>query len=187
MTLWYRAPEVLLGTTYATPVDIWSCGCIFAELYRRSPLFPGKYETDQLAKIFQVVGTPPLSAWPEDSPVLRNNFVNNLPRNLQDLVPEIDPLALDLLEVSSLLSVGKQINRNVPLIRKCWCSTPSLGSPLSQPWHILTSVTTAQVLMTSPPPPTRIPTSPGPPCRTCRTPPSTPAKIHPQYRKPTTA
>ena len=54
VTLWYRAPEVLLGTTYATPVDIWSCGCIFAELYRRSPLFPGKYETDQLAKIFQV-------------------------------------------------------------------------------------------------------------------------------------
>ena len=108
MTLWYRAPEVLLGTTYATPVDIWSCGCIFAELYRRSPLFPGKYETDQLAKIFQVVGTPPLSAWPEDSPVLRNNFVNNLPRNLQDLVPEIDPLALDLLEVSSLLSVSSR-------------------------------------------------------------------------------
>merc|ERR1711953_1329747 len=49
VTLWYRAPEVLLGTTYATPVDIWSCGCIFAELYRKSPLFPGKYETDPLA------------------------------------------------------------------------------------------------------------------------------------------
>merc|ERR1711874_121167 len=98
VTLWYRAPEVLLGTTYATPVDIWSCGCIFAELYRKSPLFPGKYETDQLAKIFQVLGTPPASAWPEDSPVLRNNFVNHQPRNLEDLVPEIDPLALDLLE-----------------------------------------------------------------------------------------
>merc|ERR1712141_209702 len=41
VTLWYRAPEVLLGTTYATPVDIWSCGCIFAELYRKSPCSPG--------------------------------------------------------------------------------------------------------------------------------------------------
>jgi serine/threonine protein kinase len=35
VTLWYRAPEVLLGTTYATPVDIWSAGCILAELYTR--------------------------------------------------------------------------------------------------------------------------------------------------------
>merc|ERR1712045_955334 len=55
-------------------------------------------ETDQLAKIFQVLGTPPASAWPEDSPVLRNNFVNQQPRNIEQLVPEIDPLALDLLE-----------------------------------------------------------------------------------------
>ena len=35
VTLWYRSPEILLGTTYATPVDIWSCGCILAELYLR--------------------------------------------------------------------------------------------------------------------------------------------------------
>jgi len=115
VTLWYRAPEVLLGTTYATPVDIWSCGCIFAELYRRSPLFPGKYETDQLAKIFQVVGTPPVTAWPEDSPVLRNNFVNNQPRNLQDLVPEIDPLALDLLEKMLLFDPKSRITAQAAL------------------------------------------------------------------------
>ena len=111
VTLWYRAPEVLLGTTYATPVDIWSCGCIFAELYRKSPLFPGKYETDQLAKIFQVLGTPPASAWPEDSPVLRNNFVNHQPRNLEDLVPEIDPLALDLLEVRKCGDKNKKTSK----------------------------------------------------------------------------
>ena len=35
VTLWYRSPEILLGTTYATPVDLWSCGCILAELYLR--------------------------------------------------------------------------------------------------------------------------------------------------------
>merc|ERR1712062_955567 len=115
VTLWYRAPEVLLGTTYATPVDIWSCGCIFAELYRKSPLFSGKYETDQLAKIFQVVGTPPVTAWPEDSPVLRNNFVNNQPRNLQDLVPEIDPLALDLLEKMLLFDPKSRITAQAAL------------------------------------------------------------------------
>ena len=46
VTLWYRSPEVLLGTSYGTPVDIWSCGCIFAELFSRKPLFPGQYEVN---------------------------------------------------------------------------------------------------------------------------------------------
>ena len=103
VTLWYRAPEVLLGTSYATPVDIWSCGCILAELFTRKPLFPGKYETDQLARIFSVLGTPSVADWPEESPILRNNFVNNSPQQLTDLIPEIDPLAKDLLEVRLIL------------------------------------------------------------------------------------
>lgn len=98
VTLWYRAPEVLLGTTYATPVDMWSVGCIFAELFTRKPLFPGQYEVDQLAKIFEMLGTPSESEWPDDSAVLRNNFVYARPRSVADMVPEIDPLAKDLLE-----------------------------------------------------------------------------------------
>nr|CAD7453300.1 unnamed protein product [Timema tahoe] len=53
VTLWYRAPEVLLGQPYATSVDIWACGCIMAELFRRAPLFNGSSEGDQLDKIFQ--------------------------------------------------------------------------------------------------------------------------------------
>ena len=55
VTLWYRSPEVLLTTSYATPVDAWSCGCIFAELFRRKPLFCGQSEADQLSKIFEYV------------------------------------------------------------------------------------------------------------------------------------
>jgi cyclin-dependent kinase 2 len=43
VTLWYRAPEILLGAKeYSTPIDIWSIGCIFAELIGRTPLFPGE-------------------------------------------------------------------------------------------------------------------------------------------------
>ena len=62
-------------------------------------LFPGKYETDQLAKIFQLLGTPSVADWPDKSPVLRNNFVNFQPRNILDLIPDMDrdPLARDLL------------------------------------------------------------------------------------------
>lgn len=55
VTLWYRAPEILLGQKqYSTPVDIWSIGCIFAEMAQRKALFAGDSEIDQIFKIFQV-------------------------------------------------------------------------------------------------------------------------------------
>jgi cyclin-dependent kinase 2 len=54
VTLWYRAPEILLGAKqYSTPVDVWSVGCIFAEMVNRKPLFPGDSEIDELFKIFR--------------------------------------------------------------------------------------------------------------------------------------
>lgn len=54
VTLWYRAPEILLGgKEYSTPVDMWSVGCIFAEMATRTPLFPGDSEIDQLYRIFR--------------------------------------------------------------------------------------------------------------------------------------
>ena len=65
VTLWYRAPELLLGTErYGSEIDIWSMGCIFAELLTREPLFQGKNEVDQLSKIFALLGTPTTTTWP---------------------------------------------------------------------------------------------------------------------------
>ena len=65
VTLWYRAPEVLLGGShYSTPVDMWSVGTIFAELARKQPLFPGDSELQQLLHIFKLLGTPSESVWP---------------------------------------------------------------------------------------------------------------------------
>nr|KJB75573.1 hypothetical protein B456_012G047600 [Gossypium raimondii] len=56
VTLWYRAPEVLLGSThYSTAVDMWSVGCIFAEMVRRQALFPGDSEFQQLLHIFRYI------------------------------------------------------------------------------------------------------------------------------------
>ena len=57
VTLWYRAPEVLLGSRhYSTAIDMWSVGCIFAEMVMRGiPLFPGDSEIDQIFKIFRSV------------------------------------------------------------------------------------------------------------------------------------
>src|ERR1700722_16600037 len=65
VTLWYRAPDVLLGSTmYSTNIDIWSIGCIFAELVTGRPLFPGSDVTDQLQRIFKSLGTPNPTTWP---------------------------------------------------------------------------------------------------------------------------
>lgn len=59
VTLWYRAPELLLGAKeYTSAVDVWSVGCILAELLIGRPLLPGKTEIDQLDKIFSLLGYP---------------------------------------------------------------------------------------------------------------------------------
>jgi serine/threonine protein kinase len=65
VTLWYRAPELLLGASrYSAAVDVWSVGCIFAEMATGLPLFPGRSDIDQLIKIFQRRGTPnPSTNW----------------------------------------------------------------------------------------------------------------------------
>lgn len=65
VTLWYRAPELLLGTTvYGTEVDMWSLGCVFGELLLKTPLLPGKNEVDQLSQIFSLCGLPSEKSWP---------------------------------------------------------------------------------------------------------------------------
>jgi cyclin-dependent kinase len=65
VTLWYRAPDILLGSkNYSTSVDIWSIGCIMVEMYNQKPLFPGSSEQDQLKKIFKIMGTPDATKWP---------------------------------------------------------------------------------------------------------------------------
>ncbi|KAK5069021.1 hypothetical protein LTR16_009748, partial [Cryomyces antarcticus] len=65
VTLWYRAPELLLGTsTYDSAIDMWSIGCIFGELLTKEPLLQGKNEVDQLSKIFELCGIPTDATWP---------------------------------------------------------------------------------------------------------------------------
>lgn len=64
VTLWYRAPELLFGASqYSTAVDLWSVGCVFAELMLREPFLPGTSEINQLERIFQMRGTPDKKSW----------------------------------------------------------------------------------------------------------------------------
>ena len=65
VTLWYRAPELLLGaTTYDFAIDTWSLGCVFGELLTKDPLFQGSRELEQLLKIFDLLGPPTTETWP---------------------------------------------------------------------------------------------------------------------------
>jgi len=65
VTLWYRAPELLLGATeYSWAVDMWAVGCIFAEMLTKDAPFKGRSEIDQIDVIFKSMGTPDETAWP---------------------------------------------------------------------------------------------------------------------------
>ncbi|XP_025886573.1 probable serine/threonine-protein kinase At1g54610 [Solanum lycopersicum] len=64
VTLWYRAPELLLGATdYGIGIDLWSAGCLMAEMFAGRPILPGRTEVEQLHKIFKLCGTPTEDYW----------------------------------------------------------------------------------------------------------------------------
>lgn len=103
VTLWYRAPELLLGATdYATPIDVWSLGCIFAELVTKNALFTGDSELDQIFKIFKILGTPTEADWPGFKSL--KNFQSQLPNfpktNLSTIIPSqcLESTGIDLME-----------------------------------------------------------------------------------------
>jgi serine/threonine protein kinase len=113
-TLWYRAPEVILGQQdYSFPVDIWAIGCIFFELTTKKPLFAGDYEIDQLFKIFQALGTPNSESWPEVKtlPEYKDTFPQfkgtGIEEKLQGL---IDSNGVDLLRQMIILDPAKRIS-----------------------------------------------------------------------------
>merc|ERR1719214_273143 len=100
VTLWYRAPDVLMGSRkYSTPVDIWSVGCIFAEMVNGRPLFPGNTDTDQLQKIFKILGTPNEAMWPTiaELPDWKPDFPQFEQTPWATIVPNLDPQGTDLL------------------------------------------------------------------------------------------
>eukprot|EP00899_Mesostigma_viride_P005687 jgi/Mesvir1/15119/Mv14758-RA.1 len=100
VTLWYRAPEILLGSsTYGTAVDLWSVGCIFAEMLRKEPLFMGESQIRQLYFMFQTLGTPNEDMWPGVSnlPDYQTSFPQWRRKELAPLFPSLDAAGLDLL------------------------------------------------------------------------------------------
>ncbi|KAF3794087.1 Cell division control protein [Nymphaea thermarum] len=121
VTLWYRAPEILLGSRqYSTPVDVWSVGCIFAEMVNQRPLFPGDSEIDELFKIFRVLGTPNEETWPgvTSLPDYKSAFPKWPPKDLTTVVPGLEPAGVDLLKKMLCLEPSKRITARKALLHE---------------------------------------------------------------------
>jgi serine/threonine protein kinase len=88
VTVWYRCPEILLGVSkYSIAVDVWSVGCIIAEMATNSPLFPGDSEIDTIFRIFRKLGTPDDLNWPGLSamPEFKHTFPKWKPKALESI------------------------------------------------------------------------------------------------------
>lgn len=133
VTLWYRAPEILLGSkVYTMAVDLWSLGCIFAELviesfssfyefylsqfdllilfcfqFRKKALFEGDSEIDQLFRIFRTLGTPDEIVWPgvTSLPDYKPLFPRWEAQYLGEFLPNVDKEAIPVLEVSVAFNI----------------------------------------------------------------------------------
>jgi serine/threonine protein kinase len=112
---WYRAPELLFGSTlYSTAVDVWAAGCVLAELLLRRPWLPGTSDLSQLGLIFNALGTPPSGGWPGAAASLPG-YVDFAPRprpaSLAPLFPPGTPAdAIDLLSKMVVLDPRERIS-----------------------------------------------------------------------------
>lgn len=114
VTRWYRAPELLLCCdNYGTSIDVWSVGCIFAEILGRKPIFPGTECLSQLKLIISVLGSQHEADLGFIDNAKARRFIKSLPytrgRHFSQLYPQADPLAIDLLQKMLVFDPTKRI------------------------------------------------------------------------------
>lgn len=122
-TRWYRAPEILLGSTkYDQGVDMWSIGCILGELLNGQPLFPGTSTMNQLDRIIQVIGFPSKSEIESiNSPFAKTMLESVIPPNktnkksIKDIFSNCEPQAIDLLQRLLVFDPKKRLTAKAAL------------------------------------------------------------------------
>ncbi|XP_066991470.1 cyclin-dependent kinase 2 isoform X2 [Anabrus simplex] len=135
VTLWYRAPEILLGSKfYSTAVDIWSLGCIFAEMLTRRALFPGDSEIDQLFRIFRTLGTPDEEMWPGVSqlPDYKPMFPRWDAQDIVDVLPLKDADGRDIFLKLMTYDPNKRISARVAMKHQYFDNVKIIPPPLEK-------------------------------------------------------
>ncbi|CAG8664810.1 15257_t:CDS:2, partial [Funneliformis mosseae] len=133
VTLWYRAPELLLGTKkYSTAVDMWSVGCIFGELVNKEPLLPGRTEIDQLTKVFKLLGMPNEKIWSGFSklPHAKNiPFIKQPHNTLRSRFPYLTENGFDLMAKLLTYDPSKRITAEEALKHPYFTESPLPKDP----------------------------------------------------------
>lgn len=138
VTLRYRAPEVLLRGDYTTAVDVWSCGCIFAEFLTKTALFAGHNELEQLDKIFKILGTPSERIWPGYSKlpgVQTFSFIEQPFSQLKKTMPMLSELGFQLLKSMFVYNPEKRVSAADALNHPYFSEPPLPMDPALMPTH----------------------------------------------------
>ncbi|KAJ8919047.1 hypothetical protein NQ315_016953 [Exocentrus adspersus] len=131
VTMWYRAPELLLGSKlYCTGIDIWSLGCIMAEMLIKRAIFPGDSEIDQLYKIFKVMGTPTEDTWEGVSqfPDYKPSFPIWHPIQLRDVINFHNQEEEDFIKTMLMYDPSKRKTAK-ELLKSNYLKTAKLTAP----------------------------------------------------------
>ncbi|EPQ30760.1 uncharacterized protein PFL1_01661 [Pseudozyma flocculosa PF-1] len=127
ITRWYRPPELLLGSrAYSASVDMWSVGCIFAELMLRTPYLPGESDLEQLTTIFRALGTPTERDWPNYKTLPDFVQFERFPKQpLGELFSAASSEALDFLQKCLLYDPLKRLTANQSLHHAYFRTAPA--------------------------------------------------------------
>ncbi|XP_058200025.1 cell division control protein 2 homolog [Rhododendron vialii] len=118
VTLGYRAPEVLMGSgQYSSSIDLWSVGCIFAEMLTKEPLFYGTSEIEALDEIFRLLGTPTEDSWPGVSSLsgFPNEVIQAQPEYFGSVTRHLEAGGVDLLQRLLCLDPDRRITAEAAL------------------------------------------------------------------------
>ncbi|KAI4965473.1 hypothetical protein ZWY2020_052006 [Hordeum vulgare] len=138
VTLWYRPPELLLGSThYDSAVDLWSVGCVFAELFRGRPILQGRTEVEQLHKIFKLCGSPADDYWKKSRLPHATIFKPHCPylSTLRDVFKEVPQHAFSLLETLLSVEPYKRGTASCALTSEFFKTKPYACEPISLPQY----------------------------------------------------